>query len=145
MSVPIGHFVVSVRQWLGVTQVLSCASWDAWATLRCSWGRVLVLHRCCCKCSIVQEGKNKKKGEKKKKKTHTQVFCQEAAVSSAECEFGQGGAECCSSQGTLLLGSGCESPRRGRGSRALAVPAAAGDASLAGSKCLAQLSSRMQR
>lgn len=73
MSVPIGHFAVSVRQWLSVTQVLSCASWDAWATLRCSWGRVLVLHRCCCKCSIVQEGKNKKKGEKKKN-THRSLL-----------------------------------------------------------------------
>lgn len=102
----------------------------------------------CCTVAAVnaassRRGRIKRRG--KKKKTHTEVFCQEAAVSSAECEFGQGGAECCSSQGTLLLGSGCESPQRGRGSRALAVPAAAGDASLAGSKRLAQLSSRMQR
>lgn len=62
-------------------------------------------------------GKGKKKIEGKKKKS---FFCQEAAVSSAECDFGQGGAECClraaqlGESCCLALGSGCESPRLGR-------------------------------
>lgn len=48
------------------------------------------------------------------------VFCQEAAVSSAECKFGQGGAEHClhaahpGESCCLALGSRRESPRQGR-------------------------------
>lgn len=81
-----------VLWWVGVTQETSCTHRGAGATLQCSWGRVLTPHCCCCKCSIVWEGRGKKNRREKKK---GRVFCQEAAVSSAECEFGQGGAERC--------------------------------------------------
>lgn len=68
--------------------------------------------------NAASSGRGGEKIEGKKKKGR--VFCQEAAVSSAECDFGQGGAEHClhaaglGKSCCLALGAGCKYPQLGR-------------------------------